>query len=163
MTTPRIYVGTYGSYNSGSIKGAWIDLEGHDKSTFYEACAELHADEADPEFMFQDYEGFPSDFYGESGLDDELWEWLEMDEDDRDMVAAFVDAFGTGQTLSTIRDAYQGTADSDRDFAERYVDDCGILNEIPDHLQSYFDMDAYSRDLMHDFTSSDGHYFNSNW
>ena len=55
-----IYVGTYAKYNSGSIFGMWIDLESvSDAYEFFEVCRALHSDEADPEFMMQDYQGFP--------------------------------------------------------------------------------------------------------
>lgn len=80
----RIYVGTYAKYNSGSIQGAWLDLEDFDdKESFLEACKELHADESDPELMFQDFEGFPKSMYSESSIPYALWDWLELDEDDR--------------------------------------------------------------------------------
>jgi len=60
-TRPSIYVGTYHKYNCGSIYGAWIDvLDYDDKAEFYAHCSTLHADEVDPELMFQDWEGFPS-------------------------------------------------------------------------------------------------------
>ena len=62
QTAPRVYVGTYAKYNNGSIKGAWIDLEGLDENSFHDACLELHKDESDPELMFQDFEGFPRRF-----------------------------------------------------------------------------------------------------
>jgi antirestriction protein len=65
-TSTAVYVGTFAKYNSGSIKGAWIKLEGHDAETFQAACLELHSDESDPELMFQDFEGFPRAFYSES-------------------------------------------------------------------------------------------------
>lgn len=53
----RIYVGTYGKYNSGSIAGAWLTLNNFkNESEFWAACRALHKDERDPEFMFQDYE-----------------------------------------------------------------------------------------------------------
>jgi len=49
---PRIYVGTYAKYNSGSIKGQWLNLKDYsDKDDFLAACRELHKDESDPEFM----------------------------------------------------------------------------------------------------------------
>ena len=34
-------------------------MEGHDKASFYALCRSINADEADPELMFQDFEGFP--------------------------------------------------------------------------------------------------------
>lgn len=59
-TNPKVYVGTYGKYNSGSIAGAWIDLV---KCGTYEGflaqCRETHKDEHDPEYMIQDCECMP--------------------------------------------------------------------------------------------------------
>ena len=57
LSAASVYVGTYAKYNNGSLSGAWLDLsEYSDKEEFYEACRELHGDEEDAEFMFQDWE-----------------------------------------------------------------------------------------------------------
>ena len=78
-TTPRIYVGTFRKYNEGSIKGAWLDLTDYSsKEEFYEACAELHKDETDPEFMFQDWENIPAEYVGESWLSDDFYEVMPI-------------------------------------------------------------------------------------
>lgn len=70
----RVYVGTYHKYNSGSIAGKWLTLADYaNRDEFYAACRELHKDEADPEFMFQDWEGVPSWMIGESHIDAEVW------------------------------------------------------------------------------------------
>ena len=49
-----------------------------------EACHKLHNDEADPEFMFADFENFPDSLYhesmGESGIQ-QIYDWMELDED----------------------------------------------------------------------------------
>ena len=43
LSEARVYVGTYGKYNNGSLFGAWLDLSDYsDKEDFYEACRELH-------------------------------------------------------------------------------------------------------------------------
>ena len=43
LSEARVYVGTYGKYNNGSLFGAWLDLSDYtDKEEFYEACRELH-------------------------------------------------------------------------------------------------------------------------
>ncbi|RCC14092.1 hypothetical protein C6B05_24945, partial [Escherichia coli] len=74
-TTPAVYVGTYHKYNCGSIFGQWFDLtDFDDEDEFHEACRALHASEAEPEFMFQDWEGIPSDFASESSV-----EWAFID------------------------------------------------------------------------------------
>lgn len=56
----RVYVGTYAKYNSGSLAGAWINLDDcADYSEFLAKCRATHKDERDPEFMIQDAEAFP--------------------------------------------------------------------------------------------------------
>lgn len=76
----KIYVGTYAKYNNGSIFGKWLTLSDYsDLSEFYDACRELHKDEEDPEFMFQDYET-PELLNGkisECGIDEDIFEVAE--------------------------------------------------------------------------------------
>ncbi|HMO51255.1 MAG TPA: antirestriction protein ArdA [Kiritimatiellia bacterium] len=148
-TTPRVYVGTYAKYNNGSIEGAWIDLDDHDAETFRDACLELHKDEADPELMFQDFEGFPREFYGESYLDPRLWEWLEMDDDERDLLAAYTEDIPDG-TLEQAQDAFLGAYDSPQEWAEEWLEQDPAFNAIPERLKWFFDFDAYAREAEHD-------------
>ncbi len=69
LSAARVYVGTYGKYNAGSLFGEWLDLSDYsDKEEFYDACRELHKDEEDAEFMFQDWENVPENLIGESWL-----------------------------------------------------------------------------------------------
>jgi hypothetical protein len=52
-----IYCGTYAKYNNSSIYGKWFNLSEYGSyDELLEAMHELHEDEQDPEFMFQDYE-----------------------------------------------------------------------------------------------------------
>ena len=63
---PAVYCGTYKKYNEGSIAGAWVRITDYaNGEEVLKACAKLHKDEADPEFMFQDKENFPDWFYSE--------------------------------------------------------------------------------------------------
>ena len=139
-TGPSLYVGTYAKYNAGSIAGAWLDLSYYsDRDEFLTACAELHADESDPEIMFQDFEGFPRCWYCESSAPpDLLWEWLELDEHERAAFAIFANNENSDVTIEQFRESYQGTADSEADFAERMAEDCG---EIPKDLPSWICID----------------------
>ena len=67
LSEARVYVGTYNKYNNGSLFGKWLDLSDYsDKDEFLEVCRELHKDDQDPEFMFQDYENIPEAFISES-------------------------------------------------------------------------------------------------
>ena len=88
--SPKVYVGTYAKYNSGSIKGKWLDLSDYsDKEEFLAACAKLHKDEHDPEFMFQDHDGIPEGMITESSISDDVWEWMNMDEDDKKLLEIY--------------------------------------------------------------------------
>lgn len=80
MSNPRVYVGTYGKYNRGSLKGGWVSLlECKSHGDFLRKCKALHRGERDPEYMIQDVEDFPD------GL--ECGEWLS-EEDFNDVIAA---------------------------------------------------------------------------
>src|SRR5215831_11299397 len=132
-TTARLYVGTYAKYNSGSIAGAWLSLEDHsDKESFLAACAELHKDEHDPEFMFQDFEGFPRSMYSESYVSDEIFEWLEMSEEDRELLEVYRENVDQSGDLETARDCFHGTADSPAAFAEQLLDETGAFQNCPE-------------------------------
>lgn len=148
-TTPRVYVGTYAKYNGGSIKGAWLNLEDYsDREAFYEACKALHADESDPEFMFQDYEGFPQSLYSESNVSDELFAWLDLDDSDRELLAAFQDGVDADGDIDRARDAFMGTADTQADWAETWLEETDGLSGVPEHLRNYIDFEAYARDAQ---------------
>ena len=146
MDKPRIYVGTYGKYNSGSIAGAWLNLEDYaNRADFLAACKELHKNEYDPEIMFQDYEGFPYVWYSESDIPAELWEWLEHDENERQIIAAYIEVAGDGADVKNAIDHYYGTFDSVEDYYDHYVETCGVLDQVPDHLRFYFDVKEFGR------------------
>jgi antirestriction protein len=143
----RIYVGTFSKYNSGSIKGAWLDLENYnDKDAFLSACRELHKDESDPELMFQDYESFPRSFYSESSVSDSLWDWLELDEDDRELLAVYQDHVNQDGDIDEARENFAGKFDSESDWAANFLEDTGGLEGVPEHLRNYIDYEAYARD-----------------
>jgi antirestriction protein len=157
-TVPRVFVGTYGKYNRGSLGGSWVDLErfAGDRDAFLAYCAEIHKDEHDPEIMFQDFEGFPREFYNESHLPDRLFEWLEMTEDDRDLLARYVDA--TGDDSAELRDAqdhYAGTYRDGAEFAEAMAEEWGC---IPKDLPSWISIDwehSWEGGLRFDYCTSE--------
>ncbi len=148
--TARLYVGTYAKYNNGSIEGKWLDLEDYpDPESFLEACKQLHKDESDPELMFQDFEGFPKGMYSESCNSDDLqkiYEWLELDEDERELLGVYRDNIDEDGTLEDAQDAYSGTIDTVDGWAEDYIESTGALESMPENLRYYFDYEKFARD-----------------
>lgn len=162
---PAIYCGTYGKYNNGSLDGAWLDLEAFDSyDEFLEICALLHDDEDDPEFMFQDYQGFPREWYDESGLKesfDNIVEYCKLDENDREVFDAYYEWSGNTD-FAHFRDHYMGKFDTEEDFAEYIVSECYDLDNMMGDLSFYFDYERYARDLfMTDYAFCDGYVFSN--
>lgn len=149
--TARIYVGTYAKYSSGSIAGKWLDLDDYtDKESFLEACKELHKDEQDPEFMFQDYEGFPKAYYSESYIPDGLFDWLELDDDDRELLAVYQEGIDDSGDVEQAREAFMGRGyNSEADWAAEWLEETGGLEDVPDRLKNYIDFAAYARDASY--------------
>ena len=171
MTNVRIYVGTYNKYNNGSIYGKWIDLSNYlDKDELFTAMQELHKDEEDPEFMFQDWEGSKLfedlNLIGESYLSPKIYEVIEAIEEcsyDVEVIEAYIDCYGCGSTgieeiISQMEESYMGEYPNDTDFTQTLLEDTGCL---PVNLPSYVHIDwvSTSRDIMMDYSDSNNHYF----
>lgn len=155
LTDAKVYVGTYKKYSEGSIFGEWLSISDYsNKEDFLQACAGLHADETDAEFMFQDYENIPTCFISESYISDKLFEIINrIDEIDN------VEAFETyldwkGYDLenddfddikSNFEDAFCGEYDSEEDYAYEVINEC---YELPDFAKTYFDYEKFARDLF---------------
>jgi len=160
---PKIYVGTYKKYNDGSLFGAWADLtKFKSKKEFLEYCYELHSDEKDPELMFQDFECFPDQFYSESYIHDDLWDWMELDKKQIEIIDAFTYLFCTNfnETMENCEDAYMGHYNSFREFSEQTFFD---LNDVPESLKHYICIDKVERDYRIDYSQHNGHVFYKNY
>lgn len=171
ITQASIYVGTYHKYNSGSLEGKWLSMSDYSSNEeFYEACAQLHADEVDPEYMFQDYEHIPESLVSESHLNDHFYDVLNAIElMDTNLVEPFFIWCNNGHRslakddiddlITSFEGEYRGKYDSDEDFAMESVDQ---NFELSDFVKQYFDYEAYARDLlMSDYWSEDGYVFSN--
>ena len=162
---PSIYVGTYRKYNEGSIAGKWIDLsEFEDYDSFVATCHELHRDESDPEFMIQDFEGFPKAFYCESGLPTEAvfdgirHYYKELTEEQQEAFNLYCEYNLTGKSsgeldfdemFSDFEEAFQGEYDSPKAYAEQYIEDCysSELEALPVIISSNIDFEAIAEEF----------------
>ncbi|HWK58348.1 MAG TPA: antirestriction protein ArdA [Parapedobacter sp.] len=163
-----VYVGTYAKYNNGSIFGEWLKLSDYaDKKEFYTACKELHRDETDPEFMFQDFENIPKGLIDESWISNNIFEVLEALEDmDESRQEAFLIWCNNGHQklserdiddlISNFEDDYLGEYEDEEDFAFELVAEM----DLPEFAKTYFDYKAYAHDLFcGDYWSDSGHVF----
>jgi antirestriction protein len=183
QNTPKIYVGTYGMYNAGSLFGKWFDLSDYsDAQEFYKDCYEYHRNEflsngCRPELMFQDWENIPPFLISESSLHQDTFKYFEaLSEMDDDRTEAFeiycsniiswpANGNDLEETLEGFNEAYQGYyggawKDPKTEFTYRYIEDTGMLSQAPEILERYFDYEVFGRDLfLEGYSEYDGHVF----
>ena len=169
LSEARVYVGTYNKYNNGSLFGKWLDLSDYsDKDEFLEACRELHKDDQDPEFMFQDYENIPEAFISESWLSEKFFEVRDaiekLSETQQEAFFVWCDHHNhdineedVENLISSFEDDYQGEEKDGEDCADAIVDKS---YDLPEFAKTYFDYSAFARDLfMTDYWMEDGFVF----
>lgn len=165
ITEAKIYVSTYAKYNRGSLCGDWVTLSDYDsKDEFIEACRQLHADEDDPEFMFQDYEDIPEGLISEAYINPKFWDLVDTliyaDEEEQQAFMAYIECFSVDiahgdlhALYANFQDSFRGVYDSEEDFAEQIIKE---TEDLPEWAERYFDYGAYARDLFYDYAFLDG-------
>jgi antirestriction protein len=176
----KIFLTDYASYNNGTQFqfGHWVELDQFNDAEDLNAYISNHFEECDKkspldspreETMITDFEGFPKKFYGESMSFENLFEYFERAEScgyDAEVIEAFADLGSYSvEDVDTFFDAleesYQGEYNSDEDFAEQLAEDLGYINEEVSWPYTCIDWAHASRELMHDYSESNGHYFRS--
>lgn len=148
----RIYLTNLGKYNEGELVGKWVDLP--TTNGFDEHLEEIGINEKYEEWFITDYEtdidGLEIGEYSNIEELDELAEILENLQDyDKEVVEALI---SEGYTLQNALDKkddcmiYYNCNDME-DVAREYIEQCGLLNDVSDILQNYFDFEAYGRDM----------------
>ena len=74
----------------------------------------------------------------------------ELDEDDCNKATYLAEYSGysdMNDILSNMDDVmlFEGTAE---EYAEQYIEDTGMLNDMPKNLRYYFDTEAFARDMV---------------
>ncbi|MGX5855994.1 antirestriction protein ArdA [Dyadobacter jiangsuensis] len=175
---PRIYVGTYGQYNSGSLFGKWFELSDYENlKEFLQDCYEFHRNEFDPELMFQDWENIPDFLISECSLDKNAFAYFEatgeMDDEAAEAFEIYCkqisfwpsNGYELEDQLENFRESYHGFfggsgKDATLEYAYQYIEETGLLSDVPSTLERYFDYEAFARDLfMEGYSEYDGHVF----
>lgn len=169
ITEASVYVGTYAKYNKGSLSGKWLDLSDYeDKHQFYKACKELHLDEPDPEFMFQDHENIPESLIDECWMSDNVFDVLKaLTNLEENIQAPFLIWCDNGHKnlseedindlINNFLDEYMGEYDSEEDFVRELIDE---REDLSDFAKQYLDYEAYANDLFScDYWSHSGYIF----
>lgn len=155
--TPRAWVGCLACYNEGRLVGAWVD--GIEANTARPCPNPTHEER----HVF-DHEGFGDALKGECGPYEaqaiaEVLRDLDS-EQDGDALRAYAANMGEDLVMwqsweEHARDCFRGTFSDFLDYAEQYIDDSGMMDGWPQEARNYFDVQAFARDLAHDYWTWD--------
>ena len=149
----KIYVTNLSKYNEGALVGEWVSLPCEDIEEVLEKISTSGKDE----LFISDYEtdinGLKVAEYEDSLQLNEIAEEIEeMREDELIAFQAYLEQYANNmeQALEEVR---QGNyriyynCDNMEDVAYQVVNDCGLLDGVPEEVKIYFDYEAYGRDL----------------
>lgn len=166
VTSPRVWVGCLGCYNTGHLVGDWFDAESAPEDatiwgrhvTIYMPVS--HFTESHEELWVFDNENF----HGLLRADEcspvtakrlaELIAAVESDDYPVEAVAAWVDYTGTelgewdSPTREAFEDAYCGEYESEADYARELAEDLGAIPREYSWPVSYIDWESATRDLF---------------
>lgn len=154
----RIYVASLSDYNEGVLHGEWFDLDdytdGNDLLCRIEDEVLATSPTCPPE---SDY---PAEEWEIHDVGDAFSGWERMSLDTLVAVNTAIlehgEAFqvwldemdGDYEDVDAFQDAYEGQYDSELDYIYQYIEDIGMLNDVPEHIRNYFDYDAFARDVF---------------
>jgi hypothetical protein len=154
MTEPRIFLTDYASYNNGTQFefGHWLDLDQFGDAEDLQEYITNHFEEADQksplfggareETMITDFEGFPDHFYGECMNFEPLFEFLNLDEDEKLLREINLEL---GRSEDEETQFFEGSTYSCNDVWEAYEQIFGDIEEKP---YFSFDWEHYAKECL---------------
>lgn len=160
----RVFVSTYGIYNSGRLSGEWVDLEDFDSyNEFIDYCIELFDGESEVELMFQDRDSDVPDWaYSKYEINENLWEYLSLSDEDK-LKVNFLYEYLNYDIEEALRFYDNVTFYENmtlKEVAEELVDE-GIFGDVSNKLKYYIDFEKLAKDLELDdyYETPDGVFF----
>lgn len=149
----KIFISNLKEYNEGQIIGEWVDLpcEG------LEEVLDKISNNGKDELFISDYEtdisGLKVAEYKDILQLNEIAEEIDNFDDEEVIIfQAYLDQYANDieQALEEVRQGnytiYEN-CDNMEDVAYQVVNDCGLLDGVPEEVKIYFDYEAYGRDL----------------
>ena len=154
----RIYLTNLGKYNEGHLIGEWVDLPISNEE-LQKVLDRIGINEEYEEYFITDsetdLEGIEIGEYSNLETLNEMAETLEsLDDDEKEVVDAIMsEGYSLEEALEKKDDCIVYCDCSDmEDVAREYAEQTGLLESIPENLRSYFDYEAYGRDMSFEGT-----------
>lgn len=133
--------------------GQWVDLPATEEE-LTEAIENAQTIDCE-EVMISDHEGIKCSEYDNIFDINEQAEELEnlQDYEQEALEALIDDGYSFEEALDIVTSGdymYYSNCDDMTDVAMQYIEETGLLNDVPEFLQNYFDYEAYGRDLSYE-------------
>lgn len=169
-TAPRVWIGCLACYNAGRLTGTWVDAHDAEDTTPETIHGRPTAHE---ELWVMDHDNFQGLATGEFSPAEatrlaELLDEIEASDVPTEAVIAWLDnqhysPEQASEHLDDIADAYAGHADDLDEFAWDYLEETGMLAELPDWADTHKSalVHSWARDLelggeVETFAATDG-------
>ena len=155
----KIYITNLGKYVEGYLIGKWVKLPVAD-DVLEKVLGAIGIDEYYEEYFITDYEteivgvgnsiGEYSSLAELNRLAERLEDLCQSDADKLEAVLEYTSCRSVTELLELIDelDSFEllPAVDDDKDLGYYYADECCCI-DIPEHIRTYFDYEAYGRDI----------------
>ena len=148
----KAFITNLGKYNEGELIGKWIDFPISDEE-LKEVFEEIGINERYEEFFFTDYENNAfglGEFESIERLN-QIGEMLEGLEDEEILFSILDYGYDAEEAIEIVKDCeyvFYNNCNDMTDVAYEYVEQSGMLDNIPEFAQIYFNYEQFGRDLM---------------
>lgn len=161
-----VYVGTWHKYNSGSLYGLWVDVDTfEDADEFLKFCRAIHADEEDPELMFQDTCNIPEHFtdtHTDSFFANSFFDFSNnYGEYEQKIICEYWDEVCSETKPSIILNCFVAESNFE-DFADEIADmqiECIHDNNLRDFISENFDYNKHRENLSYYYNTTTNYIF----
>lgn len=161
----KVWVGNLGKYNEGNLVGKWIELP-IDEDDLEKVLESIGIDNEEYEEIFiADYDiPFDSKELGEYTSIERLNEIAEryndLEEYEKEVFNEISADFKLDEAFDIVEDGdymIYSNCDDMTDVAYEYVEETGLLDDVPETVAQYFDYESFGRDM-----EIEGHFIKSN-
>lgn len=159
----KIFLTNLGKYNEGYLIGDWVTLP-VDDDELEEVKKRIGINEYYEEWFITDYEsdidGVEVNEYSDIEALNEIAEMLEeLDDADIEIIGALMsEGYSFDEAIDKKDDVIIFVDCEDmEDVARNYIEETGMLDDVPEHLANYFDYESFGRDM-----SFEGHFVFTN-
>lgn len=148
----KAYITNLGKYNEGELIGKWIDFPISEEE-LQEVFEEIGINERYEEFFFTDYENnlFNLGEYASIDTLNEVGELLEDIEDSEEVLEALLEAgYDIYDAIEIVKNCdyiFYDNCNDMEDVAYEYVEQTGMLDNVPEFAQRYFNYEQFGRDM----------------